>query len=132
MSVFAKMVHEPTGLFRANVDEVLDQHETTAVRKILEALMKFYGDGDFDAHAAWLDLKRRWHAWSSTHDARIAGLKKLWAASGGGAPGSNPSEGAIKAYYTKLYEQIELGNLAEVLSIAAQAFADPWKPTQAL
>ena len=43
------------------VDQLLDNRETGAVRRILQGLLDDYGDSPtFNAQSAWLDLKNRW------------------------------------------------------------------------
>lgn len=114
------------------VDDLLDNRETAAVRKILEQLLSDYADSpDFDAHSAWLDLKEKWNGWASNHHARIAAFKKLWGATGGSRPiESNPQASTIITdYYHRLYEQIEGGDFSRVLlqlSNFAMSMSDPW------
>jgi hypothetical protein len=112
------------------VDDFLNNRETAAVRRILEQLLDLYADDqaspDFSAHEAWMDLRQRWDGWVKNHKERIASFKQLWAATGGGSDvGSNPTAHAtIDAYYHKLYEAIENGNLQLFLSQAMKS--DPW------
>jgi hypothetical protein len=112
------------------VDDFLNNRETAAVRKILEQLLDLYMDDqaspDFNAHDAWVDLRQRWDGWAKNHKERIASFKQLWAATGGGSDvGSNSTaHDTIDAYYHKLYEAIESGNLQRYLSQALKI--DPW------
>jgi hypothetical protein len=111
---FIAMVAQEEGWpFLPTVEDLLDNRETTAVRKILEKLLDYYSDGDmdFNAHDAWVDLKDQWGTWAISHGKRIQALKKLWAATGGGKVGSNPAgQQAIKEYYNRMYDLIYLAD----------------------
>jgi hypothetical protein len=118
------------------LDDILDNRETKAVRKILEQLLEYYLDiepADFNAADAWRDLKKKWGALVGTHHQRIAAVKKLYEASGGGRD-VRPSSAAfqtIDGYYKGLYEQIELaGPMANISSILSGILSgisdDPW------
>jgi len=99
------------------LENKLDGYETSAARKILEKVLDDYAsDGIFVAPGAWLDLKSRLADWARDREKRVVEMKRLWAATGGGAVGSNPAAmQTIKDYYHKLYEQIEAGGLLGAL-----------------
>ena len=99
-----------------SLDDFLNNRETAAVRRILDQVLDNYldagDDDDFHAHDAWIDLKQRWDGWASKHHERMAALKQLWQAMGGGKD-LNSSPQAFKTiddYYQELYKQIEEGD----------------------
>lgn len=98
----------------SGLDDLLNNRETAAVRRMLEEMLDYYSDVDaanFTAEYAWIDLKEHWDKWASTHGKRIAAFKELWQITGGGKDLNSDLKAfkVIDDYYKELYEQIENG-----------------------
>jgi hypothetical protein len=130
LGTFLKMKLEPLDhAFMPTIDDFLNSRENTAVRKIMEQLLKLHGNSaTFESRSAWLDLKQRWQALASTRHKRMAALKHLWVTTGGGRDtNSNPSTMAIIIeYYHKLFDQIETANNLNSLIPLLLRSVDPW------
>jgi len=108
----------------SNLDDFLNNRETGAVRRVLDQAFEHYADTDhqFEAHHAWVDMAKRWNAWGSKYNERIAAFKELWNTMGGGKDlTSNPQAlKMIDDYYQDLYLQIEAGNMLALMDQANQ------------
>jgi hypothetical protein len=105
-----------------SLDDFYDNREEAIVRRILTGLLEDYSSNlsmGFDAHFAWTDLQGRWQGWASTHAKRIAALKKLWEATGGGKNLDSNPQGydAINRYYKSIYEELEAGGLSAMFAM---------------
>lgn len=127
VNAFGRPPHKPAP---RTLDEFLQQHEVTAGSKVIESLIVTYGQTDdtksFDARSGWHDLKQRWDGWASKYRGRLASFKKYWKDTGGGHDLNSNSQAVtvMEAFYNKMYEEIESGDLARFLAQALKS--DPW------
>jgi hypothetical protein len=121
---FAENVTRQQFTMMTNLDDFLNNRETGAVRRVLEQAFEHHADTDneFDARNAWVDMAKRWNAWASKYNERVAAFKELWNTMGGGKDlNSNPQAlKVIDDYYQDLYQQIDAGNMLALMDQANQ------------